>query len=271
MFARAAIVGRVARERTEVRRQYLQQKQELKRRQPQLTFRQRCFIPFLRGPCMAVALGCFLLIIGAVMCNFAFHAKELSTYAVHTYNETVTETITNDSKFEALKSLTFIGPSLMGLGIFIIIIACVLLLDKRDRVLKDYIDGHNQRDLSIVELSIRAASADIAKQPKVKKPRKSKSYLEILERKFSGSSSKTSRARISSTPCLPSYNCDIKNNVETNHSQDVELAIINSKDVESDALNEASQSTQTNTYNTKLANDESHDNSAKLKLLAADW
>lgn len=167
MFARAAIVGRVARERAEARRSFIEQKAEIKRRVPQLPCRQRCFIPFLRGPCITVGFGLFLILCGAIMCNFAFHAKELAVIKVQD-SENSASTLPNDSQdvttnrttYLALKSLTFVGPSLMGLGIFVIIIACVLLFDKRDKVIKEFMESliRHQQDINM-ELSFRAAES----------------------------------------------------------------------------------------------------------------
>lgn len=164
MFARAAIVGRVARERAEARRNFLQQKAEMKKRIPELPYKQRCFIPLLKGPCLTVGLGCFLILCGAIMCNFAFHAKELAMIKVRETDSPTTSTSEvniNKHTYMALKSLTFIGPSLMGLGIFIIIIACVLLCDKRDKVLKEFADNiiRTQQELS-KELSLHAVQSD---------------------------------------------------------------------------------------------------------------
>ena len=175
MFARAAIVGRVARERAEARRSFIDQKAEIKRKIPQLPYRQRCFIPFLKGPCMTVGCGFFLILCGAVMCNFAFHAKELAVVkvpATRTNSTTVSsgtpDVTTNKTTYIALKSLTFIGPSLMGLGIFVIIIACVLLFDKRDKVIREFMEGliRHQQDISM-EMSFRSMhSGDPSKQTK---------------------------------------------------------------------------------------------------------
>lgn len=153
MFARAAIVGRVARERSEARRNYFQHKRELRKRTPRAPLRQRCFIPVLRGPWITVGSGIFLIIIGSVMCNFAFHAEEYSRPKVNVEldNGSLPEDPSGTEKFKALKSLTFVGPSVMGFGIFIIIIACVILMEKRDHILKEYTDRklQAQHDIKI--------------------------------------------------------------------------------------------------------------------------
>lgn len=156
MFARAAIIGRVSRERAEARRNFLATKEEIKKQTPVAPFRRRCFIPLMKAPCLVLALAMCLITCGAVMCNFAFHAEKLSSTTHHdSYN--TTKVVINDLQFKLLRSFTYIGPALMGFGIFIIIIACVVLLDKRDKILKDYILSMiaTQQEIS-KELSYRA-------------------------------------------------------------------------------------------------------------------
>lgn len=155
MFARAAIIGRVARERAEARRNILLTRQEIKKKTPVAPLRRRCFLPLMKGPCTIVACGLVLILCGAVMCNFAFHAESLSSIEITFYN-TTTERV-NTTQLQALKSLTYVGPAVMGMGVFIIIIACVVLLDKRDKILKDYINSmlEVQQEMSM-ELSYHA-------------------------------------------------------------------------------------------------------------------
>lgn len=154
MFARAAIIGRVTRERAEARRSHLATKEELKKRTPVAPLRQRCFLPMMQGPCVVLVLAFILIIGGAIMCHFAFHAEQ---FALDSPTSNQTGTV-NASKLKALKSLTYVGPSLMGSGVFIIIIACVILLEKRDLIIKSYIDGmiEAQQEISM-ELSYRVA------------------------------------------------------------------------------------------------------------------
>lgn len=219
MFARAAIVGRVARERSEARQNFLQQKKELKKKQPQAPLRQRCFIPMLRGPCIIVGLGFFLIIFGAVMCNFAFHARRLSSDVILANSTIATDAtvITDKTKYDGLRSLTYIGPSLMGLGIFIIIIACVLLLDKRDRILKSYLDSmlDPQQEISM-ELTFRAVREDI--------PTASKVAPRPLSRKAINSSRKGSRrVSLSSIQCVQSFHTAMQDIAEAPFGQEIEL------------------------------------------------
>lgn len=231
MFARAAIVGRVARERSEARRHFLQQKQELKKKQPQAPLRQRCFIPLLRGPCVTVTMGCFLFIVGAIMCNFAFHAKDFSSSTVlpSNYNTTATEIVIDKPKFEALKSLTFIGPSLMGLGIFIIIIACVLLLDKRDKILKEYTDSilRTQQDFSM-ELSFRAATSDELRTLSKNSLKGSTTISEASERLHEVKSSDRMVRKVSesSLQCGQSFHSAMHGTKEIVPVQEIELAAL---------------------------------------------
>lgn len=169
MFARAAIIGRVTRERAEAHRTFLANKEELKRRTPVAPLRQRCFIPMMKVPCFVLGLAAFLITCGAVMCNYAFHAKRLSSTTYVSYN--TTEVVINQPQYQLLWSFTYIGPSFMGLGIFIIIIACVVLLDKRDKIIKDYIHSMiaTQQEISM-ELSYRATTPSKPIRPATSKP-----------------------------------------------------------------------------------------------------
>jgi len=156
MFARAALVGRVARERAEARRKVLLTNQPAKEKAPVAPLRQRCFIPCMRGPWVTVGFGIFLIITGAIMCNFAFHAHH---YALSDSPHASNTTELNKPIYNGLRSLTYIGPAFMGFGAFTIIIACVLLFDKRDKILKEYIKAQvqSQQDMSM-ELSIRVVT-----------------------------------------------------------------------------------------------------------------
>ena len=157
MFVRAP-VGRVSREIAEQRRRFIQKKLELKRSAPQAPFRQRCFIPIHRDSCIIIGAGCISILVGAVMCNFAFHAKELSKYPASSYdnnlNRTNVENLYDQTKQRALESMTFLGPSFMGLGMFVIIIACVFLMDKRDKILKKYMDNMRKNSTASNNISV---------------------------------------------------------------------------------------------------------------------
>ena len=143
----------------------------------------------------------------------------------------------------------------------------MLLLDKRDKILKDYVDGvtRNQQELSM-ELSLRAITTEKRRNSKTRKG--SKTYLELPEKSCSGSSKEISRTRVSSSPCLQNYYCEMEHIDETTDSQEIELATLNNNDI---ILNEASQSTKPDTYETRHTSDGTHDDSSKQNLLAGDW
>lgn len=176
---------------------------------------------------MTVGLGCFLILLGAVMCNFAFHAEKLSRISHRISNATDTELVSNSTKLGALKSLTFIGPSLIGLGIFVIIIACVLLLDRRDKILKDYTDSmiKTQQEISM-ELSYRIVrTPDIGKPAST--PRKSNSKYSELEEISVASFTKSPISRSSfSSPCFHSYQSEMHDIEELPPGQEIELSTL---------------------------------------------
>ena len=137
MYARAAIIGRVTREHNERRSRILIPAPTTKPTAAKLLsyvpMSKQC-IPCTKGPCGALLVAIILLSLGAVMCNFAFHAETYSTIKISSNNQTAT--IKDHSLYSGLKSLTYIGPTFMGIGAFLVIVCCVLLFDIREKRLK---------------------------------------------------------------------------------------------------------------------------------------
>ncbi|TKR92360.1 hypothetical protein L596_007030 [Steinernema carpocapsae] len=87
----------------------------------------------LWAACRAVAFGTTIIVFGMIMAVVGYFDKDLSTYEV--YDEVLQKNVTkvNDLYRIQLKSMQYIGPVVMGIGSFLLIIACVITLESRDR------------------------------------------------------------------------------------------------------------------------------------------
>uniref|UniRef100_A0A0K0E3F6 Transmembrane protein 200A n=1 Tax=Strongyloides stercoralis TaxID=6248 RepID=A0A0K0E3F6_STRER len=83
--------------------------------------------------CRAVIFGVIIISIGIIMTGLGYFDKELAKVTV--YNKTTTANITYIDNFRRIqfKSMQYIGPILMGIGSFMLIIACVITLESRDK------------------------------------------------------------------------------------------------------------------------------------------
>jgi hypothetical protein len=72
-------------------------------------------------------------VLGIVMAVIGYFDEALSTETRTNLTTTSTETIVNVAKRFQFKSLQYIGPIIMGVGSFILMIACVMTLESRDK------------------------------------------------------------------------------------------------------------------------------------------
>ena len=96
----------------------------------------RCYVPFMWPTCAAVSVGSIILAAGVLMCVVGYFSSEDSTRKDRGgANDTAAwnSTETGDSH---LGGLTFVGPVFMGFGCFIIVVACVVVCETRDKMLK---------------------------------------------------------------------------------------------------------------------------------------
>ncbi|GMT01300.1 hypothetical protein PENTCL1PPCAC_23474, partial [Pristionchus entomophagus] len=83
--------------------------------------------------CRAVIFGCVVISIGLAMAILGYFDKHLSERVLEVENST-SLLITHDRVVQYhLKSMQYIGPILMGIGTFVLIIACVITLESRDK------------------------------------------------------------------------------------------------------------------------------------------
>ncbi|EYC04669.1 hypothetical protein Y032_0086g1918 [Ancylostoma ceylanicum] len=81
--------------------------------------------------CRAVIFGCIVIAVGLAMTVLGYFDKQFSERievvdgTVNVYHDRVVQ--------YQLKSMQYLGPILMGIGSFILIIACVVTLESRDK------------------------------------------------------------------------------------------------------------------------------------------
>ncbi|XP_022235931.1 uncharacterized protein LOC111083603 [Limulus polyphemus] len=82
--------------------------------------------------CKALTIGILLILLGSGMAVVGFY----STHADMDRKANSTNFLENFSRSYKLTSMTYIGPAVMGVGGFIIVATCVLLLEARDAATK---------------------------------------------------------------------------------------------------------------------------------------
>ncbi len=101
--------------------------------------RERLYMPCMCSTCTGCLLGIVFLSGGAVMVVLGYFADNLSIKHTPTIqgNGTSEIVVTRDSYiFFWISSLTYVGPLLMSVGTFCIVIACVVVMETRDKVLE---------------------------------------------------------------------------------------------------------------------------------------
>ena len=93
-----------------------------------------CWIPFMWRPCLAGVVGLLVLLGGAAMSVIGYYAQDMATFktsnGTHTFNQV------NSNKRFHLNNLTYLGPVVMGCGCFIMVVACVVICDQRDKKIR---------------------------------------------------------------------------------------------------------------------------------------
>lgn len=197
MLARAALIGRVTREREQARRASNLPPIDRRKKKKQVELidppkLSGFFTHCSRGSLISLGAAMLLIAIGAIMCNFAFHARSYATRTVSVGNRT--EDIVNKSAYMGLRSMTYIGPTFMGVGAFLIIVFCVVLFDTREKTIKQAIQKQiqQQQDMS-QEYAIKAvlsrSESNGGKKPSIKgkkpndKPQTSQQKYHAVENK----------------------------------------------------------------------------------------
>ena len=108
-----------------------------KRKRRKMTLKQRMYLPFMWSTCLGTFLGFLVLCGGTAMCVVGYYAEYFATTETvsTTVNGTDTVIIKDSSMQFHIKNLTFVGPIFMGIGAFIIVVACVVVFETRDKLL----------------------------------------------------------------------------------------------------------------------------------------
>ncbi|KAM3721451.1 Transmembrane protein [Dirofilaria immitis] len=83
--------------------------------------------------CRAIVFGGVIIIFGILMTILGYFDVYLSQETVHNGDDGTDKISTNWTKRYLFKSLQYLGPIAMGIGSFILIIACVITLESRDK------------------------------------------------------------------------------------------------------------------------------------------
>ncbi|XP_050529588.1 uncharacterized protein LOC126899073 isoform X2 [Daktulosphaira vitifoliae] len=90
--------------------------------------------------CKALSFGLFLMAIGAIMAIIGYYAEQLSSDDILTKidggNSSSTATKSAKKSSHTLYKLSYAGPIVMGVGGFIVVAACVMTFEARDRAAK---------------------------------------------------------------------------------------------------------------------------------------
>ncbi|KAK6106822.1 hypothetical protein QQG55_25775 [Brugia pahangi] len=83
--------------------------------------------------CRAIVFGGVIILFGILMTILGYFDVYLSQEIVHSGNDGTDKLSTNWTKRYLFKSLQYFGPVAMGIGSFILIVACVITLESRDK------------------------------------------------------------------------------------------------------------------------------------------
>ncbi|KAL3998308.1 hypothetical protein ACH3XW_14535 [Acanthocheilonema viteae] len=83
--------------------------------------------------CRAIVFGGIIITFGILMTILGYFDVYLSQEIVYSRDDGTDKVFTNWTKRYLLKSLQYLGPVLMGIGSFVLIVACVITLESRDK------------------------------------------------------------------------------------------------------------------------------------------
>uniref|UniRef100_A0A2S2Q110 Transmembrane protein n=1 Tax=Sipha flava TaxID=143950 RepID=A0A2S2Q110_9HEMI len=91
--------------------------------------------------CKALSFGLFLMAVGAIMAIIGYYAEQLSSDDIVSKTDirnssTSIRTTKTNKKSSHIYKLSYAGPIVMGIGGFIVVAACVMTFEARDRAAK---------------------------------------------------------------------------------------------------------------------------------------
>ena len=94
----------------------------------------RCYVPFMWSTCVALWGGFSVLCGGTAMCITGYYAANFTSIQVS--NQTHTWSEVDPIPYALMWNMTYVGPVLMGFGCFAMVIACVVVCETRDKMLR---------------------------------------------------------------------------------------------------------------------------------------
>ena len=102
-----------------------------------LPLRERLYIPCMWSTCGGCFVGLVIFCGGTALVVVAYFADHFSSSVIieHHHNTTVIVTNSNSTLKFFLHALSYIGPIIMGIGAFLVIMIVVVVCETRDKVL----------------------------------------------------------------------------------------------------------------------------------------
>ncbi|CAD6184366.1 unnamed protein product [Caenorhabditis auriculariae] len=101
------------------------------KKKPRVLIKKKADAKTVWAACRAVIFGCIIIAVGLAMAVLGYFDKHFAE-RVEIVNGT--EKMYHDKLIQyQLKSMQYLGPILMGIGCFILIVACVVTLESRDK------------------------------------------------------------------------------------------------------------------------------------------
>ena len=137
---RSSLIGLIVKKEAQLEKRQRKQRNipKRKRRVKDTKKALRFFIPFMWGTCIGVFVGLIILGSGAAMCATGYYAEFFSKAEVSNGTH-VMEVRRDHRKIYHMSTLTILGPVLMGIGCFVIVVACVVVFETRDKIVSEVI------------------------------------------------------------------------------------------------------------------------------------
>ncbi|VBB25450.1 unnamed protein product [Acanthocheilonema viteae] len=112
---------------------YLKARRRREKSRRKITTKKYIHIETLWVACRAIVFGGIIITFGILMTILGYFDVYLSQEIVYSRDDGTDKVFTNWTKRYLLKSLQYLGPVLMGIGSFVLIVACVITLESRDK------------------------------------------------------------------------------------------------------------------------------------------
>ncbi|KAI6225983.1 hypothetical protein M3Y95_00754400 [Aphelenchoides besseyi] len=136
---------------------------------PKLRIKKHVDKKTLWAACRAVVIGSTIIAAGLFMTILGYFDRDLTTTTV--YNKTTGDEvlIVDASLRYKLTSFRYIGPVLMGIGTFLLIIACVIALESRDRhaqIIQEESTEYRRSKRDLITSATKSSLVDEADRPR---------------------------------------------------------------------------------------------------------